>query len=201
VSGFNKKRLHSSLIALAIIFSLTLPAFANGAKQPDIKNFGRINDQYYRGGQPEKQDYKALADMGIQTVINLTSDDSEADEQARVEDAGMNYVQIPMTTHVEPTEAQVKQFLAIVNNPKKQPVYVHCVGGKHRTGVMTAIYRMSQNRWSADQAYDEMKRYKFGSSLFHPEFKQFVYNYFDQMEHSKPSRTGAQPAIAGTAAH
>ena len=39
-------------------------------------------------------------------------------------------------------------FLKIVNDPKNQPVYVHCVGGRHRTGVMTAIYRMTVDKWS-----------------------------------------------------
>jgi protein-tyrosine phosphatase len=49
------------------------------------------------------------------------------------EQSGMRYVQIPMTTHQEPTNAQIAQFLSIVNDPASQPVYVHCVGGKHRT--------------------------------------------------------------------
>ena len=33
-----------------------------------------------------------------------------------------------------------KGHLQIVNDPAQQPVFVHCVGGKHRTGVMTAAY-------------------------------------------------------------
>ena len=31
--------------------------------------------------------------------------------------------------------------------------------------------------WSGDQAFNEMKQYKFGSDFLHPEFKQFVYGY------------------------
>ena len=86
-----------------------------------------------------------------------------------------------MTTHAPPTPSIVKSFLQIVTDPASQPVYVHCVGGRHRTGVMTAIYRMTQERWTAAQAFAEMKRYKFGPDFLHPEFKRFVYGYhFDQ---------------------
>jgi hypothetical protein len=42
---------------------------------------------------------------------------------------------------------------------------------------MTAVYRMEHDGWTADQAYQEMKRYGFGSSIWHPEFKDFVYHY------------------------
>ena len=62
----------------------------------------------------------------------------------------MTYFQIPMTTRVAPTAAQLTQFLNIVNDPASQPVYVHCVGGRHRTGVMTAAYRITHDRVDAD---------------------------------------------------
>ena len=89
----------------------------------------------------------------------------------------MKFYRIPMTTHVPPTPEQLALFLKIVNDPAQQPVYVHCKGGKHRTGVMTAVYRMEQDNWTSSQAFEEMKRYRFGMDFLHPEFKRFVYNY------------------------
>jgi protein tyrosine/serine phosphatase len=64
-----------------------------------------------------------------------------------------------------------------VNDPARQPVYLHCKGGKHRTGVMTAIYRMEKDGWTAEQSFREMKQYKFGMDILHPEFKSFVFRY------------------------
>ena len=142
-----------------------------------IENFGRVNENYYRGGQPSDRDYASLAVLGVKTLINLTSDDAKANERALVESAGMAYVQIPMTTHEQPTAEKVAEFLNIVNDPARQPVYVHCVGGRHRTGVMSAVYRMTHDGWTADQAFKEMKQYKFGADFLHPEFKSFVYGY------------------------
>ena len=142
-----------------------------------IDNFGRVDSTLYRGAQPEGRDYEDLKTLGVKTIVNLTSDDAEPNERAMAESAGITYVQIPMTTHTAPTAAQLAQFLSLVNDPTSQPVYVHCVGGRHRTGVMTASYRMSHEGWTADQAFKEMKQYNFGADFLHPEFKSFVYGY------------------------
>lgn len=174
--------------ALVVTFSLSLPpavqpAFAG---RPDaaialesirIPNFGQVAPTYYRGGQPKGHDYADLAALGVKAVINLTSDDAAGDERALATKAGLAYFQIPMTTHRVPTAIQLAEFLSIVNNASNQPVYVHCVGGRHRTGVMTAAYRITHDGWTADRAFKEMKRYKFGADFLHPEFKQFVYSY------------------------
>jgi protein tyrosine/serine phosphatase len=185
------------ICALFVAWSL-VPAVAaqtDGQRQPlvdlsgvEIDNFGRVNANYYRGAQPHKQHYTELAAIGVRTVIDLTSDDREANAQTMAERAGLTYVRIPMTTRVPPTQAQLAEFLRIVTDPVSQPVYVHCVGGRHRTGVMTAVYRMTQDGWTADQAFKEMKQYKFGFDFLHPEFKEFVYTY-----HVDAVSVGGQP--------
>jgi protein tyrosine/serine phosphatase len=142
-----------------------------------ISNFGLVNDSYYRGAQPQGRDYQALARLGVKTIINLTSDDADPAEQRLTEQAGMRYVPIPMTTRKAPTPGQIEQFLAIVSDEERQPAYVHCVGGRHRTGVMTAIYRMTAHGWTGDRAFKEMKQYDYGPDFLHPEFKKFVYGY------------------------
>jgi tyrosine-protein phosphatase SIW14 len=142
-----------------------------------IDNFGRVNPNYYRGAQPKGPDYADLSALGVKTLIDLTSDDAQTNEKSLTEHAGMRYFQIPMTTHQPPPPAQLIEFLKLVNDPVNQPVYVHCAGGRHRTGVMTAVYRMIQDGWAADQAFKEMKQYKFGADFLHSEFKDFVYHF------------------------
>ena len=156
-----------------------------------IDNFGQINAHYYRGGQPEARDYADLAALGVRTIVNLTSDDAQAEEPARAKQNGLQYFQIPMTTHQAPTAAQMQEFLAIVDDPANQPVYVHCVGGRHRTGVMTAVYRMTNDGWTSAQAFAEMKKYQFGMDFLHPEFKKFVYEF-------RPAAKPSVPAVLAT---
>jgi tyrosine-protein phosphatase SIW14 len=148
------------------------------ASPPEIRidNFGSINASYFRGAQPKGSDYADLAALGIKTVIDLQADGDDR-EEGLVEKAGMNFYRIPMTTSVPPTPEQIATFLEIVNDPARQPVYVHCKGGKHRTGVMTAIYRMEKDGWTGERAFGEMKQYKFGMDILHPEFKSFVLRY------------------------
>jgi len=134
-----------------------------------IDNFGRVDARLYRGAQPDERDFADLKALGVKTIVNLTSDDADPDEQAMAEAAGLTYVQIPMSTRTVPTPAQLAQFLGLVNDPASGPVFVHCVGGRHRTGVMTAAYRMTHDGWTGERAF---------------EFKQFVYGY--QPEPSAP---------------
>jgi protein tyrosine phosphatase (PTP) superfamily phosphohydrolase (DUF442 family) len=142
-----------------------------------ILNFGQVNANYYRGGELKDGDYAALAALGIRTVIALRPAERNDQEARLVEAAGMTFHRIAMDSKVAPTLEHVAEFMTIVSDPARQPVYVHCSGGKHRTGAMTAVYRMEHDGWTADQAYQEMARYGFGPSIWHRELKGFVYRY------------------------
>ena len=166
-----------TLAIVMIAVGLHVPAYAQApGGDVSIYNFAKVKDDYYRGGQPLGEHYAQLAALGVKTVINLTNDDDgRADEQAMVEKHGMTYLNIPMTTRQAPTDEQIAAFMAAVD--AEGAVYVHCVGGRHRTGVMTAIYRMTRDGLTGDQAFKEMKQYKYGPDFLHPEFKKFVYKY------------------------
>jgi tyrosine-protein phosphatase SIW14 len=176
-------RLLRSRAAAAACFALVIsvPAIARSGhlgalENIRIENFARVNDAYYRGAQPLGQSYADLAALGVKTVVDLQEYGDAAEPEA-VRRAGMTYVQIRMNTRINPTPEQVAQFLEIVNDPASQPVYVHCAGGRHRTGVMTAVYRMTNDGWTSDQAFKEMKKFRFGMDFLHPEFKRFVYAF------------------------
>jgi protein tyrosine/serine phosphatase len=169
-------RTRAAAACIAFWLTASVGAQSGAATAVQIDNFGRLNANYYRGAQPYGQDYADLARLGVRTVIDLQSD-GDRTEGASVLAAGMEFHRIPMTTRVPPTPEQIGQFLQLVNDPARQPVYVHCAGGRHRTGVMTAVYRMEADGWTTDQAFNEMKQYRFGADFLHPEFKRFVYAY------------------------
>lgn len=187
------------VLAFALTLATTLPSAVGIAADKthaitsspirtriSIDNFGQVNANYFRGAQPVGRDYADLAALGVKTVIDLQRDGSPA-EEGLVKAAGMRFHRIPMTTHEEPTREQLALFMKLVNDPANQPVYVHCAGGRHRTGVMTAVYRMTRDRWAADKAFKEMKQYKFGADFLHQEFKRFVYAYHVEPERSTPT--------------
>jgi uncharacterized protein (TIGR01244 family) len=195
---FNRRTLYTCALALAVATSSAVSTSAQTQTNPAskasnvsasklrIENFGQINPGYYRGSQPEGRDYADLAALGIKTIIDLQGDGSNQNEEQLVKAAGMNFVRIPMTTRVAPTSEQIATFRKLVNDSEQQPVYVHCAGGRHRTGVMTAVYRMEHDGWNADQAFREMKKYDFGMDFLHPEFKKFVFAYTAPKDQAAP---------------
>jgi protein tyrosine phosphatase (PTP) superfamily phosphohydrolase (DUF442 family) len=142
-----------------------------------IKNFGQMDARFYRGAQPGKKDYKDLAALGIKTVIDLRAD-PEPYEQQLVESLGMKYMNIPMLDKKYPTPEVTEMFLKTVNDPATGKFFVHCAGGRHRTGAMGAVYRFQFYGWTFDQAYKEMKQYDFYTSWGHQAFKDFVEDYY-----------------------
>jgi protein tyrosine/serine phosphatase len=166
-----------NLIAVASASAKTAPAFPNIS----IKNFGQMNDRFYRGAQPDEKDYKSLAALGIKTIIDLR-DDPTSYEKRDAEAAGMRYVNIPMSDSSRPRDEQIAQFLKLVDNPATGAFFVHCVGGRHRTGVMGAVYRMTHDGWGFDQAYKEMKDYDFYTRFGHGALKDYVQDYSSQLK-------------------
>jgi len=176
--------------ALALILAL----FSQGsAKTHDIKfsninidNFGQMDERFFRGSRPKPEDFKALATLGIHTIIDLT-DNSMAKEKPAVEAAGMRYVNIPIVDKSYPTMAQANEFLRVINDPSTGKFYVHCAGGRHRTGVMGAVYRFNVDNWNFDQAYAEMKDYDFYTSNGHGKQLDFIKDYWQQFQTKKSS--------------
>ena len=146
------------------------------ATNVSIKNFGQMDDRFFRGAQPKEDEYQELAALGIKTIIDLR-EDPEAYEKRNAEALGMRYVNIPMTEKKYPEAAQVEQFIKLVDDPTTGKFFVHCAGGRHRTGVMGAVYRFNHYHWNFDQVYAEMKKYDFYTRWGHGDFKKFVQDY------------------------
>jgi tyrosine-protein phosphatase SIW14 len=183
--------LSAAAIAAPAIAQTAAPVGATASlSRIQIGNFGKINDNYFRGAQPKGSDYRDLAAIGVKTVIDLQAD-GPSNEAGAVKAAGMNFVRIGLTTTKAPTDAQVARFLDIVNDPANQPVFVHCAGGRHRTGTMTALYRMTTDGWTAAQAYSEMQKYRFEGFPDHPVLRNYVYAY-------RTEPLPKQPAVLAT---
>ena len=173
---------YSILVAIVtLILAAAGSVLAQSAKNTNlanvkIKNFGQMDERFFRGGQPREEDYKQLQALGISTVIDLT-DDPKAYEKTTVESLGMHYVNIPMSDTKYPESAQIDQFLKLTSDPKTGKFFVHCAGGRHRTGVMGAVYRFNNYHWNYDQVYNEMKKYDFYTRWGHGNMKKFVEDY------------------------
>jgi protein tyrosine/serine phosphatase len=174
--SFTRRSYVPILFALfAFVLASSITAFAQQT-EVKIKNFGQMDDRFYRGAQPKEEDYKQLAAIGIKTVIDLREDPTDY-EKRDAEAAGMRYVNLPMSDKDYPPAATIDQFLKLVDDPSTGKFFVHCAGGRHRTGVMGAVYRFNHYGWNFDQVYAEMKKYDFYTRWGHGDMKKFVEDY------------------------
>jgi protein tyrosine/serine phosphatase len=157
-----------------------------------IQNFGQMDERFYRGAQPTAEEYKALKEFGINTIIDLRKD-AEPYSKSAVESAGMKYVNIPMTGWTTKDDS-VAEFLKVANDPATGKFYVHCAAGKHRTGLAGAVYRLENYGWDYDTAYKEMKNYEYFSGLFHRKIKGYVKDYYEKFGAAKQAAFRAAQA-------
>ncbi len=71
--------LYARLATLAALLALagTTAPVSSAQKQPTqygIENFGKVNDNYYRGAQPRGEDFAELKRLGVKTVVDLRKD-------------------------------------------------------------------------------------------------------------------------------
>lgn len=196
-----KKLIYSYFVAFTVVLgisAISAPAQTAPEKFPGIKirNFGQMDTNYYRGAQPKKDDFQALAALGIKTVVDLRNDPTDY-EKSSVEASGMKYINIPMDDAEYPEEESIRAFLEIINDPANGNVYVHCKGGKHRTGVTGAVYRFTKYGWDYDKVMEEMKNYDFHTRWGRKVMKKFVIDYAAKVKNqnadSQPSTDEASP--------
>ena len=105
-----------------------------------FKNYLRAAPYVGTAGIVAAGGFEEAKRLGYKTVINLnTSDEGLAEEEKYVQDAGLTYISIKVSTK-SPTMEQVEMFAGYVNDPANYPILVHCMSA-NRVGAMWALYR------------------------------------------------------------
>jgi len=151
---------------------------------PGLGNVGRVAPGIYRGEQPGAAGYATLKQLGVRTVIDLRTSESE---KAQVEAAGMKAIAVPIEMTRKGLREKVDQVVALMADPANQPVYVHCRHGQDRTGIVVAAYRMTQDNWSLKEVEAEMQAFGFNDVWVN--FKKFIRSY--KVQNTK----ALQPAV------
>jgi tyrosine-protein phosphatase SIW14 len=145
-----------------VIVLLCLVRLAAGAdlSASHVRNFARVNDHLFRGGEPSLVGLQELGAMGVKIDIDLrgSGEGVEAEKQA-AEKLGMKYVNIPLGQFSAPTNEQMERVLSLLLRNDSETTFVHCRRGKDRTSTVIACYRIQHDGWDNNRALVEAKQH------------------------------------------
>jgi protein tyrosine phosphatase (PTP) superfamily phosphohydrolase (DUF442 family) len=192
-------KLRQGIIAFIFVAGLTVWSFVwFRATYTHSKRLREVvPNRFYRSGQLTVAGFtEAVARLGIRTIINVQEDVPDPEvwqswldrstikESELCKKLGVQYVWLtpdlvsPVEEHPRPRV--IDEFLSIMDDSSTYPVLIHCKAGLHRTGVLTAIYRMQYQGWTPATAYKELKANGFGEWACNSDneyVKQYVLRY------------------------
>ncbi len=146
-----------------------------------LPNLQKVGNELWRGGQPSRDGFLRLREKGVKTLINLREEpESIAAERKLASELGFDYVSIPFRPFDIPDASKIEEFLEIMRDSNRHSVYVHCLHGMDRTGLIVAVYRMSAHDWTFSDAYEEMLKMGFHEAF--ENLRQVVLNYAGQLK-------------------
>ncbi|MGA8884713.1 MAG: dual specificity protein phosphatase family protein [Acinetobacter sp.] len=157
-------------LAFSLCGCMTAPAWP---EQQRPKNWGsvvaaesnlyQISASVYRSEQPDADLIPALKAHDIQMVINLRTRDKD---RLLLSPDKFQLVHIPVKTWAM-SRGDLLQVMQSIQQAQAndQKVLIHCYHGSDRTGASIAMYRIIFERWTVQEALNEMKHGGYG---FHP---------------------------------
>ena len=160
------------------------PAYALSEKEAALEklkeeaiNFHEVTPGLYRSGLIPEKSAPLLNQLGIKTVISFDNNKKRAKREAEtLKSLGINLVSIPWSGWDLPDGAVIKRTLEVIETADAKPVLVHCKHGQERTGVAIACWRIANESWPPEKAYQEMKAYGFRSFRY-GHLKKYVYDF------------------------
>jgi len=152
----------------------------------------------YRSGQLTAEGFTDwVGRLGIKTIIQVQDEfpDPNLDqrffgggtiqETELCRQLGVHYVYLPpdlieRSRVPEERPKAIDRFLALMDDPANYPVLIHCRAGLHRTGVLSAVYRMEYDGLSQEEALQELKAHGFGEwpcTSANDYIKQYILTY------------------------
>jgi protein tyrosine phosphatase (PTP) superfamily phosphohydrolase (DUF442 family) len=102
---------------------------------------------------------RIVARERIKTIVTLTAinhDDAKYVSQSKVvSETGVDWLFVPMRGS-RATLLQMAEAADLLADPRRQPVFFHCVAGHHRSSLAHAAYLIRHEGWPAAAAWNEV---------------------------------------------
>lgn len=140
--------------------------------------FAAVEHGVLRGAHPTLKNYRFLRRLRLRTVVSLNAEPAPAEDLVGFCAAegvdllvrrAAKYDDGEVLSMAEPLVAEV---LAVLLDPARHPVFIHCRDGGHNTGLVIMCLRRLQH-WTNEAIHGEHRRYTKGGEIHYQE-EQFV---------------------------
>jgi len=140
---------------------------------------GILVGQHPRGAA----DYDLLRAQGVRTILSLQVMPWDvAHGRSLAKTFGFAYRHVPVSASpLEPGQASIQEALALLRDPELRPVFMHCNLGRDRAALMVGLFRVQEEGWSPEAAWDEMLRSGFKVSWWLSGLRKYYWNHSRQV--------------------
>lgn len=152
----------------------------------------------YRSGYCEPRPLtKIIHEHRIKTILTLLDDQPDSAKQQKEESVvrreGVDLLRIPMPGDGRGRFEQFDQAAAIIADPSRQPILVHCAAGVNRTSAAYVAYRMKYCGWTFEQAMAEAEANGYSPSST-PQLREHLQAYAATLGNRSPATAPATRA-------
>ena len=127
------------------------------------QNFGMVEHDLFRSGQPNELNFPFLEKLRLRTVIYLAPDELPAPVLTWLEDQQIDLIHLGddvgrRSPWKPASEETVLEGLRILLDPSAYPLLVMCSLGRHRTGTIVGCLRKLQG-WNLTSILEEYRRH------------------------------------------
>lgn len=116
-----------------------------------LDNWYQLDEKIYRASQPSRRGFEDAVKFGIKNVLNLRDNHSDNFEAKGLK---IKLYRVEMEAD-DVIEADWVTALKIIKNADG-PILIHCWHGSDWTGLLCAMYRITFQNWSKEDAIDEL---------------------------------------------
>lgn len=136
-----------------------------------LSNWHQLDEKVYRASQPSRDGFKDTVKFGIKNILNLRNNHSDNSEAKGLK-IKLHRVEMEADDVIE---ADLIKALKTIKN-SDGPILIHCWHGSDRTGLVCAMYRITFQNWSKDDAIDELVNGGYGFHKMYKNLPSWIHN-------------------------
>ncbi|KAI0436903.1 tyrosine phosphatase family-domain-containing protein [Xylaria telfairii] len=156
-------------------------------------NFSMVSEGLYRSGYPQAQDYAFMQSLKLKTIVTLV--------KKELPDGYQEFIEVNQITHkifdMSGTKKEdipihmMRSIYDVVSRPENYPLLIHCNHGKHRTGCVVGVFRLT-NQWTLNNIIDEY------TSFAEPKVRETDIKYLSEFKLASLSCQPRDVGLPGT---